>query len=290
MQNIFHTNTNVLCLIGHPIKHTYSPFIHNLSANLLGLEFLYLPFDIPQDNLKDALRGMVALGIKGFNVTIPYKETILPYLHTISEEAAIVGSVNTVVNDLGKLVGYNTDVNGIYETLVPYKDEISGLEVSVFGAGGAARALIYNLIRYFRPSKINIINRTEQRAESLKLYFLEKMKFENIECYELFPPDILPILNQSKLIVNTTSLGMHPDVDDSPISLPNAFIENQIVFDMVYNPVSTKFLRQAKAEGATIINGIKMLVYQGAKSFELWTGTQMPVDSVYDALIKYLEP
>lgn len=290
MQNLFYQNTGVLCLIGHPVKHSYSPFIHNIALNLTGLDYIYLPFDIPQDNLKAAIKGFLALGIKGFNVTLPYKEAIMPSLQSISEEASTIGSVNTVVNDLGKLVGYNTDVHGITETLMPYKDAISGLEVSILGAGGAARAALYSLIRYFKPSKINIINRSEQRAESLKIYFAEKMKYEEIEAYELFPPDVLPVLNNSKLIINATPIGMSPDADDSPINNSKIFVPNQIAFDIVYNPVNTRFLQMAQSEGAIPLDGIKMLVHQAAKSFELWTGTQMPVDGVYDALRKYLEP
>jgi shikimate dehydrogenase len=290
MQNLFYQNTGVLCLIGHPVKHSYSPFIHNIALNLTGLDYIYLPFDIPQDNLKAAIKGFLALGIKGFNVTLPYKEAIMPSLQSISEEASTIGSVNTVVNDLGKLVGYNTDVHGITETLMPYKDAISGLEVSILGAGGAARAALYALIRYFKPSKINIINRSEQRAESLKIYFAEKMKYEDIEAYELFPPDVLPVLNNSKLIINATPIGMSPDADDSPINNSKIFVPNQIAFDIVYNPVNTRFLQMAQSEGAIPLDGIKMLVHQAAKSFELWTGAQMPVDGVYDALRKYLEP
>jgi shikimate dehydrogenase len=290
MQNLFYQNTGVLCLIGHPVKHSYSPFIHNMALSLTGLDYIYLPFDIPQDNLKAAIKGFLALGIKGFNVTLPYKEAIIPSLQIISEEASTIGSVNTVVNDLGKLVGYNTDVYGITETLLPYKEAISGLEVSILGAGGAARAVLYSLIRSFKPSKINLINRSEQRAESLKIYFSEKMKYENIEAFELFPPDVLPVLNNSKLIINATPIGMSPDSDDSPINNSKIFVPGQIAFDIVYNPVNTKFLQMAKSEGAIPLDGIKMLVHQAAKSFELWTGSIMPVEGVYEALKKYLEP
>lgn len=290
MLDKFHTNTNILGILGHPIKHTYSPFMHNLASELLKLDYIYLPFDVPQDSLKDALKGVLALGIKGFNVTLPFKEMILSYLHSVSEEAAIIGSVNTVVNELGKLTGYNTDAAGVYESLLPYKEDFSGLEVSVIGSGGAARAVLYTLLRNFRPGKINIINRTEQKAESLKEYFSEKMKFSNIESYELFPHNVIPVLNSSKLIINTTTIGMSPEIDDSPVNATKAFKQDQIVFDIVYNPAETKFLQMAKAEGATTINGIKMLVSQGAKAFELWTGQQMPFEAVYDAVRKHLEP
>ena len=168
MKNTFHLDTKLIGLIGHPIKHTYSPFIHNVASQMNDLNYIYLPFDVPPANLRNALRGMIALNIKGFNVTIPHKENIIQHLNNVSEEASMIGSVNTIVNDLGKLNGYNTDVDGILATLSPHKKELVGKQVSVVGAGGAARAVIYTLIRYFKPKKIYIINRTEQRAEALK--------------------------------------------------------------------------------------------------------------------------
>ncbi len=284
MKNSYHLNTKLLGLLGHPIKHSYSPFIQNVTIELKKLDYIYLPFDVPASSLKNALRGMLALGIKGLNVTIPHKENIIQLLHNVSEEASIIGSVNTIVNDLGKLNGYNTDVNGVLETLLPFKEEISGQEMSVIGAGGAARAVIYTLIRYFKPKKIYLINRTEQRAESLKSYFSDKMKFEAFKTMELFPPDIVEILHGSKLIVNATSVGMFPDTDDTITNLGKSFAKGQIVFDLVYNPTETKLMKTAAAEGATTLDGLKMLVYQAAKSFELWTGEQMPVVEIRKSL------
>lgn len=283
-ENKFNLDTKIIGLIGHPIRHTYSPLMHNISFELLGLNYIYLPFDLPLSSLKDAVKGMVALGIKGFNITIPHKENIIPFLKNVSEEASIVGAVNTVVNDNGVLNGFNTDVNGIIETLMPFKDEIFNEEVCIIGAGGAARSAIYALIRHFKPRHINIINRTEQKAESLKNYFKTKMHYNALKTYELIPPDLVDLFKNSKLIINTTSVGMLPNIDDTVINLPQAFVKGQIVFDIVYNPVKTKLLQIAKAEGATTINGLKMFVHQGAKSFELWTGLEMPVDKISKAL------
>jgi len=289
MQDKFHLNTQVLGLLGHPIKHTYSPFIHNLAIDMLGLDYIYLPFDVPQASLRNALKGMVAFGIKGLNVTIPHKETMVGYVNSLSEEASIIGSVNTIVNEMGKLIGYNTDVNGVIETLNPFKEEIANNEVTVVGAGGACRAVIYSLIRYFKPSQINIVNRTEQRADSLKNYFSEKMKYENFRTFELFPPDLVEVFRNSKLIVNATSVGMFPEIEDTIINLSNAFVKDQIVFDLVYNPPQTQLLKIAAGEGATVLNGINMLVHQGAKAFELWTGEKMPIDKISQALTLYID-
>ena len=287
-QNKFNHNTKIIGIIGHPVKHSYSPLMQNIAFELTGQNYIYLPFDVPANSLKDALKGIVALGIKGFNVTLPLKEKILPLLKDASEEANIVGAVNTVTNEDGILRGYNTDVLGVVESLNPFKDEITGAKVSVIGAGGAARSVIYALIRNFKVGHINIINRTEQTAESLKEYFSVKMLFNNFKAFPLFPPDLVETFRESKLIINTTSMGMYPDVDDSATTIKESFMKGQIVFDIVYNPVKTKLLKLAESQGSTIITGLKMLVEQGAKSYELLCGEKMPVEKVYRALESYL--
>jgi len=288
IQNKFSHNTKIVGVIGHPIKHSYSPLMHNIAFELSGLNYIYLPFDVPPSALKDSLKGMIALGIKGFNVTIPLKEKVLPFLKDISEEASIIGAVNTIVNDDGILRGYNTDVLGVTESLLPYKEELQGTTVTVIGAGGASRSVIYSLIRNFKVERINIVNRTEQLAESLKEYFSTKMLFSNIKSYPLVPPDLIDVFRNSKLIVNTTSIGMYPDVDDAATTILESFTKDQIVFDVVYTPIKTKLLKLAESQGARIITGLKMFVEQGAKSYEIWTGEQMPKEKVYKALESYL--
>ncbi len=287
-KNSNHSNTKLLGLLGHPIKQSYSPFIHNVTSELLNLDYLYLPFDVPTANLKNALKGMIALGIRGFNITIPHKENILQHLNNLSEEASLIGSVNTIVNELGKLNGYNTDVHGVLESLLPYKDDITGSQVSVIGSGGSARAVLYTLIRHLKPKRIFLINRTEQRAEHLKNYFRDKMKYTAIRTAELYPPSMAGILNSSKLIVNTTPVGMAPKPDDSITTIPESFTSGQIVFDLVYNPTQTNLLKMAAGKGAVTIDGLKMLVHQAAKSFELWTGEKMPIEQVHRSLQLYL--
>lgn len=277
-------STKVVGVIGHPLKHSFSPLMQNKAFELLGLDFVYLPFNVPGENLKNAIKGMLALGIKGFNVTLPHKEKMAEHLHEVSEEAGVIGAVNTVVNENGTLFGYNTDVFGIIETLNPVKDDIAGQEISVIGAGGAARAVIYTLIRHYKVRRINIINRTLQTTESLKEYFQTKMLFNNIKTYELLPPDLTRIFRKSKMIINTTSIGMFPNIDDSATTIEKSFKEGHIVFDVVYNPYKTKFLQIAEAQGATVLNGLTMFVEQGAKAFELWTGTPMPREKIYEVM------
>lgn len=284
MQNSFYSNTKLIGLIGHPIKQSYSPFIHNIASQLKNLDYIYLPFDVIPDNLKDALKGVIALGINGLNVTVPHKEKIITFLDDLSEESSTIGAVNTILNDHGKLKGFNTDVHGIIESLTPFKNYIASADVSIIGAGGAARAAIFTLIRFFKPNKITIINRTIQRADTLQNYFTEKMKFDNFRTKELFPPDLVETLHSSKLIINATPVGLFPDINDTPINLKESFHKDQLLFDMIYNPVETKLLSIAKQQGAEILGGLKMLVHQAAKSFELWTGEEMPVEKLMRSL------
>lgn len=285
MKDSMHLKTNLVGLVGHPIKHTYSPFIHNVAFELTGFDYLYIPFNVIPANLKSAIKGFVALGFKGFNVTIPHKVKVKEFMNKVSEEAAMVGAINTVLVEEGKLFGFNTDVAGVLESLYSYKKEISDNECVIIGAGGSARAVIYTLIKHFRPSKIHLVNRTEQRAESLRQFFKTKMKFDSFTVNELMPPDIEDLIKNSSLIVNATSVGMYPEIDDSVLTQKDVFSKNQVVFDLVYNPAETKLLKLAKSNGAKTVDGIKMLVNQAAKSFEIWTGEKMPIEQVEKALI-----
>lgn len=285
MKDSMHLKTQLVGLIGHPIKHTYSPFIHNVAFELTGLDYIYLPFNVVPVNLKSAIKGLVALGYKGFNVTIPHKVKVKEFMSKVSEEASLVGAINTVLIEDGKLFGYNTDVAGALETLYAYRKEITGNECVVIGAGGSARAVIYTLIKHFRPSRIHLVNRTEQRAETLRQFFKTKMKFDSFTVNELIPPDIKELVKSSALVVNATSVGMHPDEDDAVLTQKDIFTKDQIVFDLVYNPTQTKLLKLAQSNGARTVDGIKMLVNQAAKSFEIWTGEKMPVEQVEKALL-----
>jgi shikimate dehydrogenase len=288
LKDSFFANTELIGLIGHPIKHSYSPFIQNYAFDLMNLDYVYLPFDVPSENLKNTVNGVLAFGMKGINVTLPHKEKIIKFLDELSEEASIIGAVNTIVNDHGKLIGYNTDAYGIIETLLPFKDKISGSKVSVIGAGGSARAVIYTLLRHFKPEEINIINRTHQKADTLVNDFSLKMRYDRFHTFELFPPDNVETLNSSQLIVNATTIGMFPDVNDVITDIDESFTADQIVFDLIYNPTKTKFLQLAESQGAKIVGGLQMLIFQAAKSFELWTGVEMPASEIAFKLEKYI--
>lgn len=288
MKDSFHANTKIIGLLGHPIKQSYSPFVQNVAFEFEKMDYIYLAFDVPPANLKSALNGVLAFGMKGLNVTLPHKEKIIQHLDELSEEAATIGAVNTIVNDQGKLIGYNTDVTGIIETLAPFKEQITGSTVTVLGAGGGARAAIYALIRHFKPEQINIINRTVQRADSIQNYFSTKMRYDGFKTMDLFPPEIVETLQNSRLIINATSIGMFPEMDDTITDLKESFSSSQIVFDLIYNPPKTKFLKLAESQGATTLGGLKMMVSQAAKSFELWTGVKMPIDKISKSLELYI--
>ena len=196
MKNSFFANTELLGLLGYPIKQSYSPFLHNVAAELTGVKIIYMPFEVHSSNLQDAIKGMIALGIRGFNVTVPHKVKVLDYLNKLSEEASVIGAVNTIVNDLGKLTGYNTDVHGVNVSLAPYKSAIDGNEIVIFGSGGSTRAVLYTLIRNYKPKKIHLLNRTTEHAETLKQHFKNKMRFDAISTKVLSQPDSIELINK----------------------------------------------------------------------------------------------
>lgn len=288
MKNSFYANTDLVGLLGFPIKQSYSPFIHNVAAELTGTKLLYLPFEVHSTNLKDAVKGMIALGLRGFNVTVPHKVKVLEYVNKVSEEASVIGAVNTVVNDMGKLTGYNTDVHGINISLLPYKSSVDENEIAVFGSGGSARAVIYTLIKNYKPKKIYLINRTEEHAESLKQHFKNKMKFDTISIKSLNDSTSTDVLSSCSVIINTTPVGMYPNNDDSIVGKSQEFNKGQVVFDLVYNPSKTKLLQIAESKGANIISGLNMLVEQAGKSFSLWTNKEFPTEQVKKSLSLYL--
>jgi shikimate dehydrogenase len=283
------SDTKIVGLIGHPISHSFSPLIHNFAFELLGLNYKYLTFDVLPENLEDALKGIIALGITGVNVTIPHKESVIANLNDVSPEARIIGSVNTIVNDNQKLIGYNTDVFGFTESIKKYKEAIANTPVFIFGAGGSARAIIYSLITNFQPGRIVIANRNTSRAEGIARYFSQVLGYKNFDVKEFFFPDIAKDIKSSRLIVNTTPIGMHPNVNDSPVQSDEIFHEGQIVYDIVYNPPMTKLLKMAQNKGAEVISGLDMLIFQAGKSFELWTGKEMPIAETKKFLLQKLK-
>lgn len=282
-------DTKLFGVIGYPTSHSLSPMIHNKAFSLLNENAIYLMFDIHPHTLEKSLKSFQTLNFQGINVTIPHKEAILPFLHIVSEEAAIIGSVNTVLFQDNQLYGYNTDVYGIIKSLEPYREEIKDQTITIVGAGGVSRSVIYTLIRHFHPGKINILNRNDSKAELLRDYFEKKMNFTNIEAFLLSPPDNVELLQNSKLIINTTPLGMYPNIDDCFTAIDDSFNDNQIIFDLIYRPQRTKLIQIAEAKGARTINGLTMFVEQAAKSFEIWLNKEFPTELIKSFLIEKFE-
>ncbi|MBW3625815.1 MAG: shikimate dehydrogenase [Armatimonadetes bacterium] len=278
------SSTKLLAVIGDPVKHSFSPLMQNAAVRALGLDLCYVAFHVRPESVGAALNGMRALNIMGMNVTVPHKEAVIPFLDEISDEAARVGAVNTIHHIEGRLIGYNTDVYGILTSL----KETAGLAplpptVAVLGASGAARGVVYGLGTRPEVERILIYNRTPEKAESLARE-MSPWTHARLESYPLAETELVAGLRSSQLLINTTSVGMHPRVDESPVGDGAALHPDLVVYDIVFNPLETKLIRQAQAVGAKGVGGIEMLVYQGAKSFEIWTGIYPPVEVMKAAL------
>ncbi len=273
-------HAKLVSIIGHPIAHTWSPVIHETAFKLSKLNFLYLAFDVLPKDLGDAMKGMLALGMAGCNVTVPHKEAVMEFLDGVTADARLVGAVNTVYIENDGLMGHNTDVDGVVEALKPFRDRIAGETVTVFGAGGGARAVVYSLISFFRPSQIFVLNRDTSRAELLRKFFADSQNYYNIRVAELHNTDEASIIEKSRLVVNATTVGMYPSKGENILVADSVDFNGKIFFDLVYNPSETMFLRDASKKNATVVSGIEMLYHQAAKAFELWTGTTMPLDDV----------
>lgn len=280
----------ILGLIGRNVGYSYSPYIHNVAAETLQLPYYYTIFNIPSPDLVPAaLEGAKALGIAGFNVTIPYKQNVVAYMDKLSPEAVAVGAVNTIVNDDGALVGYNTDIAGIVIPLESYRSMIEGQPVGIFGNGGAAMAAVEALSSTFFPSVIHLFTRNREKGNELCRHFQEKTPPIS---FSIHPLDDYAALSHCKLLINATPIGTKGlDSGYNNCVIPGgteAIHSNQIVFDMVYNPMETRLLEIARMAGAQTIPGIDMLVGQASRSFEIWTGKTMPSESVKKRLLKIL--
>ncbi|MDH7602826.1 MAG: shikimate dehydrogenase [Armatimonadota bacterium] len=273
-------STKVLGVFGHPISHSLSPIIHNAAIEALHIDYIYVPFHVLPEGLGDAVQGIRALQIVGVNVTIPHKERVIEYLDEVDETARTIGSVNTVVNIKGRLKGFSTDGHGFLRSVEAEWGKIDGCRALILGAGGSAKAVAFALAGV--GCEIVIANRTYSRAQELA-ELLESMG-SKVGAIPLEREALAGAVSSADLLVNTTSVGMHPDTDAVPI--PADLIRpGLLVYDLIYNPPRTKLIQEAVAKGAKAINGLKMLVYQGALSFEMWTGIKPPVDVMERAAV-----
>jgi len=280
--------TKIYALLGRGVDYSYSPLIHNCAFRELGLPCHYTVFNIAEPDLvQDALRGARALGIAGFNVTIPYKKTVVPFLDELSVGAASIQAVNTIVNEYGKLVGHNTDIDGFAAPLLPYWKSITGKTISIFGGGGAALAAIEAFNRFFTPAEILLFVRDPEKARSL----LHESGYDCSVPITIIAQDTPEKIRNSRVIVNATPVGTRGGKGDSSIiPLDRELLHpDQIVYDMVYNPLNTPLLQAAQIAGATTISGIEMLIGQAERSFTLWTNMKMPIDAVRAALLQEIQ-
>ena len=273
-------STNVVGLIGHPVEHSFSPPMHNAAFKNLGMDYVYAAFDVDPNDLENAIIGARALDIKGFNVTIPHKIEVMKYLDEIDEVASLIGAVNTI--DFKDLKGYNTDGIGAIKAIGEVT-KIKDKNVVIAGAGGASRAISFYIAKC-GADNLTILNRNVEKAKKLTGDILDSGLMDNVNSDSINSMD----LTDTDILINTTPVGMHPNVDDTPIALASDMHEDLVVFDAVYNPNETGLLKEAIRANAKPVYGIKMLLYQGAESFEIWTGKKAPIDVMEEALIKTL--
>ena len=263
--------TRLYGVVGHPISHSLGPTMHNAALAASGLNAVYLAFDV--QDVAGLVRGMRAFGIRGLSVTIPHKSGVIPLLDQVDALAQKIGAVNTIRNEEDRLIGYNTDAMGALEALEA-KTEISGKTCLIVGAGGAARAIAFMLKEKGVP--LHIANRSKERGEALA---------RDLGC--AFVP--LSDVEQTHvdLLINTTSVGMSPHTEKSPV--PDRILrEGMTVMDIVYNPLETRLLRTAKQRGCVTVDGLGMFVHQGAEQFRLWTGLEAPIEAMSQAVRKVL--
>lgn len=277
--------TRVCGVIGDPIEHTLSPLMHNAAFEALKLDYVFLAFKVKPAEVGNAIAGMRALNIRGLNVTMPHKSTIMNFLDRIDLSAKIINSVNTILNKESTLFGFNTDGVGALKALRENGVEPKGRKVLLLGAGGAARAIAYTMAK--EADELAVLNRTVKQARDLAK-LLEKTANKKIVAGSLSPSEIQHNIQDSDILINATSMGMKPKADESPVS-PKLLRRNLAVMDIVYNPLETKLAKDAKAAGAQVVSGVEMLIFQGAASFEIWTGKSAPVEVMRKAALKHLQ-
>lgn len=271
------TEFKTYCIIGDPIDHSLSPAIHNAAFTTLGLNCSYIAFRVQEGQLKNSMDSLRAIKIGGFNVTMPHKVAVLDYVDSSDKIVEMVGAANTVNNEDGKFYAYNTDVVGFIEPLHQRKIDLNGYEVLILGAGGAARAVVVALSQEKGISKINIVNRNIDRSTNLANLINKLGLRANIISHD----DIQKIALRSNLIVNTTPLGMK---NEESLIKSSSISKESIVYDIVYKPIETKLLENAKTVGAQVVYGYEMLLEQAIASFKIWLRMDPPVESMKKVL------
>ncbi|MFX1277007.1 MAG: shikimate dehydrogenase [Promethearchaeota archaeon] len=283
-QYIITGHTKTLCLIGHPVEHSFSPIMHNAQIQELGLDYVYIAFDVHPDDLKAAIDGLRALDIKGMNVTIPHKEAVMKYLDEIEPMAEKIGAINTIKNESGHLIARNTDAGGAKKSLLDAGCKIDGKKILCLGAGGVSRALCFILSE--EAEKIVLTDIYEERAKKLANEIREKLNV-NIEGKKSNENLLKEEIKNADILINGTPVGMYPKTNISPIS-SKLLHEDLFVFDVVYNPLETQLMKDASEIGCKTLGGLDMLVNQGVLAFEWWTGKTPNSELMKNKIIKFL--
>lgn len=280
--------TKLLGIIGYPLEHSLSPVFQNQALRALGLDYVYVPFPVKQENLKEVFQAFKAIGVRGFNVTIPHKEAVLSYLDHVSDKARLIGAVNTVWLEKDGWHGTNTDIDGFIYPLLEIKRDWSHITPLILGNGGAARAAVVGCAQ-LGCEKITIVGRNPEKLTKFGLSWHNTPLQSRISLHGW--EEIPTLIPHSQLIVNTTPIGMYPHCQQSP--LPPQAIESlspeTIVYDLIYNPRPTLLLRQAAARGLTTIDGSDMLVKQGAVALEIWVRQKAPLSLMRQSLLEALD-
>lgn len=273
--------TRLAAVVANPIKHSISPFIHNSAFEATNTNGVYLAWEVDATELAETVANIRRYQMYGINLSMPYKEQVIPYLDQLSEEACLIGAVNTVVNREGTLIGYNTDGKGFFKSLPSFK--ISRKRLVLLGAGGAAKAILAQAI-LDGVSQISVFVRSSSMEKTRP--YLEKMQNATGFRVDLFAledvQDLQDSITKADLLVNATSVGM--DGSSQPIPTSIVLPEMLLVADVIYQPFETSFLKWARNQGNKSINGLGMLLYQAAEAFELWTGKEMPTDQIWELL------
>ncbi|MBN1535019.1 MAG: shikimate dehydrogenase [Spirochaetes bacterium] len=274
-------HTELYCILGNPVRHSLSPVIHNTAFRSSGTNAVYLAFT--PVNLKEGIQALRTLGIRGASITIPYKIEVLKLLDQIDPMAEAIGSVNTLLLENGRLSGYNTDAYGAVKPMLEREIPIEKSQFLVIGNGGAARAVAYSILH--RGGAVAITGRNSNNiarfAEELRGAFPDRVAYRQISALDR------TFMTEIDVIINTTPVGMAPDPARAPID-PSLLRKEHVVFDIVYTPHETLLLREAKKRRCDIIHGIEMLIHQGARQFEIWTGRTAPLKEIHSALKRHL--
>lgn len=273
--------TRLAAVVANPIKHSISPFIHNSAFEATNTNGVYLAWEVDAAELAETVANIRRYQMYGINLSMPYKEQVIPYLDQLSEEACLIGAVNTVVNREGTLIGYNTDGKGFFKSLPSFK--ISKKRLVLLGAGGAAKAILAQAI-LDGVSQISVFVRSSSMEKTRS--YLEKIQNATGFRVDLFAledvQNLQDSITQADLLVNGTNVGM--DGSSQPIPTSIVLPEKLLVADVIYQPFETPFLKWARNQGNQSINGLGMLLYQAAEAFELWTGKEMPTDQIWELL------